>query len=89
MPFCTDSPPEVFLEKDILKISSKFTGEYPYRYVLLAEELLRGKLKFLRSARPDQEKRKSNCNCRHLSKFFLLPSYLVIKVCNLIQLLLY
>ena len=29
------SPPDVFLEKGILKISSKFTGEHPCRSVIL------------------------------------------------------
>ena len=28
------SPPEVFLDKDVLKICSKFTGEYPCRSVI-------------------------------------------------------
>ena len=28
---CRSSPPEVFLEKVVLKICSKFTGEHPYR----------------------------------------------------------
>ena len=28
------SPPEVFLGKDVLKICSKFTGEYPFRSVI-------------------------------------------------------
>ena len=28
------SPPEVFLEKGVLKIYSKFTGEYPCRSVI-------------------------------------------------------
>ena len=28
------SPPEVFLGKDVLKIHSKFTGEYPCRGVI-------------------------------------------------------
>ena len=33
------SPPEVFLEKSVLKIYSKFTGKYPCRSVILIKLL--------------------------------------------------